>query len=106
MKHTVVKILTVASLSLLINGTIVPANAQTAETAPEKTEKTGAMEDKSVATEKPQIPQHIREWLAIGIGGVAILAVMVGTGQSMKHEKEARKKSRANKGISNPSVRS
>ena len=105
MKNSVVKILTVASLGLLISSTVVPANAQTAEETTQKSETTAATEKKA-GTEKPQLSPDVRQWLAIGIGGIAVLAVMVGTGNSMKHEKEAKKKSRANRGISNPSVRS
>lgn len=106
MKNSLVKIVTAASLGILINSTVVPAKAQTAEETTPNTETTSEVKDKKAAAEKPELPQDMRKWLAIGIGGVAVLAVMVGTGNSMKHEKEAMKKSRANRGISNPSVRS
>lgn len=101
MKNAAVKILAAASLGLLINGTIVPANAQTTESA---TEKTAASDDK--AAKKPQLPAHLRGWFALGAGVLAVVAVAVGTGHSMKHEKQAKQKSRANRGISNPTARS
>ncbi|MGF1488649.1 MAG: hypothetical protein ACFBSE_16315 [Prochloraceae cyanobacterium] len=96
MKNSVVKLLTVASLGLLINAGTTPANAAAAEkTLDGTTEET-----------RKQLPPHIKQWAVFGAAGLAGIAVLIGTGHSMKHEKDAMKQTRANKGIKTPSVRS
>ncbi|MDJ0727374.1 MAG: hypothetical protein QNJ38_19925 [Prochloraceae cyanobacterium] len=97
MKYSLVRFLTAASLGLLINGVATPTKAEMTEKATSET--------KEVTTQK-ELPPHIREWAVLGAAGLAGLAVMLGTGNSMKHDKDAIKQSRANKGIETPSVRS
>ena len=97
MKNSLVKLLTLAALSLLINVGTAPANAATPEQAVEAT---------PTEPEKRQLPDHMREWAVIGAAGLVGIAVMLGTGNSIKHDNKGVKDSRVNKGIKRPRVRS
>lgn len=97
MKNSVVKLLTLAALSLLINVGTAPANAATPEQG---------VEAAPTEPETRQLPDHMKEWAVIGAAGLVGIAVMLGTGNSIKHDKKGVKDSRVNKGIKRPRVRS
>ncbi len=89
MKSPVIKLLTAATLGLVVNAIALPANAGP-----------GDKEYKQLPRYMDSLPQHVQDIMIVTTFGVIGVAVLVGTGVSMKHEKESAEEN-TNKEIAN-----